>query len=60
MINLYYSETYWGHSQTMNGPRKVVKNLLMSLEQEKINYKINEEKYKNNFLLQYDLSLIHI
>ena len=41
MINLYYSETYWGHSQTMNGPRKVVKNLLMSLEQEKIDYAIN-------------------
>ena len=54
MINLYYSEAYWGHSTTMNGPHKVVKNLLMSLEQEKINYKINEEKYKNNFLLQYD------
>ena len=54
MINLYYSEAYWGHSQTMNGPRKVVKNLLMSLEQEKIDYAINKEKYKNNFLLQYD------
>ena len=54
MINLYYSEAYWGHSQTMNGPHKVVKNLLMSLEQEKIDYAINEEKYKNNFLLQYD------
>ena len=49
MINLFYSEAYWGHSQTMNGPHKVVKNLLMSLEQENINYKINEEKYKNNF-----------
>ena len=54
MINLYYSEAYWGHSQTMNGPHKVVKNLLMSLEQENIDYAINEEKYKNNFLLQYD------
>ena len=38
MINLFYSEAYWGHSQTMNGPHKVVKNLLMSLEQEKIDY----------------------
>ena len=54
MINLYYSEAYWGHSATMNGPHKVVKNLLMSLEQEKIDYVINEEKFKNNFLLQYD------
>ena len=49
MINLFYSDAYWGHSQTMNGPHKVVKNLLMSLEQEKIEYRINEE-----------LSLIHI
>ena len=32
MINLYYSESYWGHTQAMNGPHKVVKNLLMSLE----------------------------
>ena len=54
MINLYYSEAYWGHSATMNGPHKVVKNLLMSLDQEKVDYAINEEKYKFNFLLQYD------
>ena len=50
MINLYYSEAYWGHSQTMNGPHKVVKNLLMSLEQEKIDYAINKEKYNLNIL----------
>jgi len=54
MINLYYSEAYWGHSLTMNGPHKVVKNLLMSLDQEKIDYVINEEKYEHNFLLQYN------
>ena len=54
MINLYYSEAYWGHSQTMNGPHKVVKNLLMSLEQENVDFAINKEKFKNNFLLQYD------
>ena len=54
MINLYYSEAYWGHSATMNGPHKVVDNLIKSLDQEKIDYAINEEKYKNNFLLQYD------
>ena len=54
MINLYYSEAYWGHTQTMNGPHKVVKNLLMSLDQEKIDYAINEEKYEHNFLLQYN------
>jgi len=54
MINLFYSEAYWGHSQTMNGPHKVVNNLIKSLEQEEIAYAINEEKYKHNFLLQYD------
>ena len=54
MINLYYSEAYWGHSQTMNGPHKVVKNLLMSLEQENVDFAINKEKFQNNFLLQYD------
>ena len=56
MINLYYSEAYWGHSATMNGPHKVVDNLIKSLNQEKIEYAINEEKYKHNFLVQYDAS----
>ena len=54
MINLYYSEAYWGHSATMNGPHKVVDNLIKSLDQEKIGYAINEEKYEHNFLIQYD------
>ena len=54
MINLYYSESYWGHSATMNGPHKVVNNLIKSLDQEKITYAINEEKYEHNFLIQYD------
>ena len=54
MINLFYSEAYWGHSSTMNGPHKVVNNLIKSLDQEKIKYAINEEKYEHNFLVQYD------
>ena len=54
MINLYYSEAYWGHSATMNGPHKVINNLVKSLDQEKIEYAINEEKYEHNFLVQYD------
>ena len=54
MINLYYSEAYWGHSATMNGPHKVVNNLIKSLDQERINYAINEEKFEHNFLVQYD------
>ena len=36
MINLYYSDAYWGHSQTMNGPQKVVKNLLMSFDEKEL------------------------
>ena len=54
MINLYYSEAYWGHSATMNVPHKVVDNHIKSLDQEKIEYAINEEKYEHNFLVQYD------
>ena len=58
MINLYYSEAYWGHSATMNGPHKVVDNLIKSLNQEKIDYAINEEKYEHNFLVQYDATAL--
>ena len=54
MLNLFYSESYWGHTDKMNGPKKVVYNLLESLDQQKIPYTINEEKYKYNFILQYD------
>ena len=54
MLNLFYSESYWGHSRTMNGPQKVIYNLIKSLEQENIDYAINEEKYEHNFLVQYD------
>ena len=54
MINLYYEEAYWGSAQTLSGPKKVINNLKASLDQEKIPYAINEEKYKNNFLVQYD------
>jgi glycosyltransferase involved in cell wall biosynthesis len=54
MLNLFYSESYWGHSSTMNGPKKVVHNLLESLQQECVDYVVNEEKYKFNFLIHYD------
>jgi len=51
MINLFYSESYWGYSQTMNGPKKVITNLLESFEQENIEYAqemnrlMNDSKY---------------
>jgi hypothetical protein len=38
----------------MCGPKKVVCNLIESLEQEKVPYSINEDVYDYNFLLQYD------
>ena len=54
MLNLFYSESYWGGASRMNGPQKLVYNLLESLDQENIPYAINEEKYKFNFLIHYD------
>ena len=54
MINLFYEEAYWGSAKTLSGPKKVIDNLKASLEQENVPYAINEEKYKNNFLVQYD------
>jgi len=54
MINVYYCESYWNYSPTVTGPQKVIENLLESLKQEKIDFSINEEKYKNNFLVQYN------
>ena len=54
MINLFYEESYWGHTNNMNGPKKVVTNLLASLEQEGIPYAVNVEQYERNLLLQYD------
>ena len=54
MLNLFYSESYWGHTDKMNGPKKVIHNLLESLKQEGIEFAVNEEKYNHNFVLQYD------
>ena len=54
MINLFYEEAYWGHASRMNGPKKVVHNLIASLEQEGVPYAVNVEEYDRNFLVQYD------
>ena len=56
MINLFYESSYWGNSSGMNGPKKVVENLIESLEQENISYAVNVEEYQNNLLIQYDWS----
>lgn len=55
MINLWYSENYWAHTNgVMNGPQKVVSNLLSSLHQENVPFSINNDEYKCNMILQYD------
>jgi len=54
MINVFFESAYWGGTNRMTGPRAVIRNLFESLEQEKVPYAINEEKYKYNFLVQYD------
>lgn len=54
MINLWYSENYWGHTNKCNGPKKVVLNLIEALEEANIPYAINEEKYSYNYLIQYN------
>lgn len=52
MINLYFEESFWGNG--LNGPYKVVNNLIKSLHQENIQFSVNLEKYKHNFIIQYD------
>ena len=54
MINLWYSENYWGHTSTCNGPKKVVMNLIEALEECNVPYAINEDKYDYNYLIQYN------
>ena len=54
MINLWYSEKYWRHSKTCSGPQKVIQNLIEALDECKISYAINEDKYDFNYLIQYD------
>lgn len=52
MINLWYEDGHYG--SLMSGPQKVLINLKESLEHCNIPYAINEDKYKNNFLIHYD------
>jgi len=54
MINLFMDPAYWAGATRMNGPRKLATNLISSLEQEGVPFAINEEKYKHNFIVQYD------
>tara|TARA_Y100001938_G_C8004498_1_gene386584 strand:- start:206 stop:1048 length:843 start_codon:yes stop_codon:yes gene_type:complete len=58
MINLYYSEAYWSHSQTMNGPQKVVKNLIQSLNDCDVPYVINEEVYDKTLFVHWSTDML--
>ena len=61
MINLWYEESYWGHAcGRVSGPEKVVKNTIDALEQEGIEYAINEDTYSYNFLMQYQHGVAHL
>ena len=54
MINLWYENSYWNHTGgRLSGPEKVVKNTIDSLQQQKIDCAINEDKHPFNFLIQY-------
>ena len=61
MINLWYEESYWGHAGgRVSGPEKVVKNTIDALEQEGIDYAINDDTYSYNFLMQYQHGVAHL
>lgn len=54
MINIWYENVY--PSGTVRGPVKVIDNLKKSLDDCGIEYADNEEKYKHNFMLHWDVS----
>lgn len=54
MINLFLDSAYWAGATRMNGPQRLATNLISSLEQEEVPYALNQEKYKHNFIVQYD------
>ena len=60
MINLWYEESYWSHSGgRVSGPEKVVKGTIDALKEEEIDFCINQDEYKNNFLFQYQHEIAH-
>ena len=60
MINLWYDESYWAYKNgILSGPEEVVRNTILALEEENIEYSINEDKYSFNFLMQYQHEVAH-
>jgi len=52
MLNIFYRDE---HLQgRMSGPKKVIENLIRSLEDMNVSFSINQEKYDNNLFLHWD------
>ncbi len=52
MLNVYYRDD---HLQgRMSGPKKVIENLIRSLEETDIPFALNQEKYKDSLFLHWD------
>ena len=52
MLNVFYRDDYL--QGRMSGPRKVIQNLIRSLEDTNTPFAINQEKYENNLFLHWD------
>lgn len=52
MINIFYQDNHLG--SRMSGPKKVINNLIRSLEDCEIEFSLNQETYDNNFFLHWD------
>ena len=52
MLNVFYRDSHL--RGRMNGPRKVIQNLIRSLEDTNTPFAINQEKYENNLFLHWD------
>lgn len=58
MLNIFYRDS---HLQgRMSGPKKVIENLLRSLDDCEVDYAINREVHPHNFFLQWDRPHIEI
>lgn len=52
MINVFYQDNHLG--SRMSGPKKVINNLIKSLEDCEVQFSLNQEIYENNFFLHWD------
>jgi len=52
MINVFYRDSHLG--SRMSGPKKVIENLIRSLEDTDTPFALNQEKYSNNIFLHWD------